>query len=328
MMIPTYSALLRDVSRQKRFIRELLLPELRDAMKNNDGTLDDEDIKKITDYYGFGVPAIVGEGFCTLRGYPMNKSERIASTFQGALTGLYDDFFDKTHVDTNVIREMMENPAGFRPSTSLGKLFIRFLLKVHEHLPDRGTFGESFSSVFDAQMESRAQAGSDISRQDIREITFNKGGVSLLFYRSVFEHRLASGEADALYHAGALMQLGNDIFDAWEDSRAGINTLVTSCNNISEVKEVFSEQLGRTLALFGQTGYERRNISRFLHKFVLGISRCHVCLNQLERLERKTANSFIPSSYNREEMICDMEKPTNMFRSLKHYLQCKELSLR
>ena len=182
--------------------------------------------------------------------------------------------------------------------------------------------------MFDAQVESRAQAGSDLSRQDIREITFNKGGVSLLFYRSVFEHRLASGEAEALYHAGALMQLGNDIFDVWKDYRDGINTLVTSCSNISEVKEVYSEQLGRTLALFRQTGYGRRNVSRFLHKFVLGISRCHVCLDQLERLERKTADRFIPSSYSREEMICDMEKPANMLRSLKHYLQCKDPSLR
>ena len=91
----TYISLLNDEKRQRLYIRNQLFPEIEEAKKTNDGSLDDNDFKKIEQYYGFGVPAILGESFCTLRGSMMTPKERKASTYQGAMTGLFDDFFDK-----------------------------------------------------------------------------------------------------------------------------------------------------------------------------------------------------------------------------------------
>ncbi len=76
ILIPTYRALHNDVKRQRRFVAAVIEPEIENAVANNDGTLDEEDFNKIRNYYGFGVPAIVGEGFSTLRGKPMNERER------------------------------------------------------------------------------------------------------------------------------------------------------------------------------------------------------------------------------------------------------------
>jgi hypothetical protein len=322
-LIPTYRALYMDVHRQKDFIREVLLPDLMAAGNNNDGTLDEEDFRKIKEYYGLGVPAIVGEMFCTLRGTPMSRRERMASTYQGALTGLYDDFFDKTHLGTASIRQMMDDPHSFTPSSSLEKLFILFLIKVHNHLYNGESFREAFERVFAAQLESRNQAGDSLSTADIRRITFDKGGYSLLFYRSVFEHEPVEGEADALFHAGALMQLGNDIFDVWKDGPGQIKTLVTGCRNISEVREVFINQLHLTAVMIRKTAFRKENIDRLLHKLVMGISRCLVCLGQLEALQKKTDGEFRHPAYRRDEMLCDMQKPVNIIRSFRYYLGYK-----
>jgi len=65
------------------------------AFKNdNDGSLTSQDLKKITSYYGLGVPGILGELFCVLRGKPMTKDERFCLTFLGGISGMLDDLFD------------------------------------------------------------------------------------------------------------------------------------------------------------------------------------------------------------------------------------------
>lgn len=314
-----YYSLYGDVRRQRRFVRDIMERDIENAQKSNDGTLDEEDFDKIRNYYGFGVPAIVGEGICTLRGIPMNARERLASTYQGALTGLYDDFFDKTHLGQDEIRQMMNTPTEFKSSSSLEKLFIHFMIKVHENLADKDLFNECFDQVFKAQIESKKQASEDLSRESIKEITFKKGGNSVLFYRSVFENQFQPGEEEALFHIGALMQLGNDIFDVYKDEKAQIHTLLTTCGTIEEVRQVFLEQMAHSILLIKDTAYDKLSIQNYLNKFVLGISRCFVCLDQLEGLEKKTGGRFSPAEYTREELICDMEKPWNMMRSLRYF---------
>lgn len=314
-----YHSLYRDVKRQKRFLNAVIEPEIALARKNNDGSLDEEDFGKIRSYYGFGVPAIVGEGICTLRGKPMNERERIANTYQGALTGLYDDFFDKTHLEPEEIRRMMDNPEGFEARSSLEMLFIRFLKKVHDKLYDKALFIRSFDQVFKAQLDSNKQVSGNLSMEMLQEVTFRKGGLSLLFYRSVFEHELHEGEEQALFNTGGLMQLGNDIFDVYKDDRHHIQTLLTTCEQIDNVREIFSGQMKKTLTLIREADFKNRDINAYLQKFVLGIARCFVCMDQLERLQKKTGGRFIPSEYSRKELICDMEKPRNIISSLRYF---------
>lgn len=296
---------------------------IREAAINNDGSLDEEDFKKIRTYYGFGVPAIVGEGFCTLRGKPMLERERFTSTYQGALTGLYDDFFDKTHIDPEGIRKMMDDPSGFPASSSLEQLFTTLLTKVHEGLYDKDLFNRTFDQVFLAQAESSKQVGSELSIEEIKDISFRKGGYSLLFYRSIFSHELIEGEEEALYNAGSLMQLGNDIFDVYDDERQHIKTLLTACRTMNEVRDIFRDQMEKSIRLIRKSAYNDKDKSGYLHKFVLAISRCFVCMDQLERLQQKTGGEFIPSEYSRNELICDMEKPANVLRSIKYYVAYK-----
>ena len=101
-----------NINRQKRFIKKNIAPLLTEAQKEADGSLDESDIKKITGYYGLAVPAILGEAFCVLRGEPMTKKERMASTCQGAMTGLGDDFFDKQRLSEQGVKDFIERPGN------------------------------------------------------------------------------------------------------------------------------------------------------------------------------------------------------------------------
>lgn len=317
---PAYAGLKQDVNHQKSFFQEVIEKDITKAITDNDGTLDEEDFAKIRNYYGFGVPAIVGEGFCTLRQIPMSHQERTTSTYQGALTGLYDDFFDKTNIGIEGIREMMDQPGIYDAKTSLERLFIRFLLQVHENLPDKAFFNKAFNRVFDAQIESSKQAKDELSYEQIKEITFKKGGYSLLFYRSAFGHEMKEGEEKALYQTGAVMQLGNDIFDIYKDERDSIKTLVSYCDVIEEPRSIFIDKLKESIRLIKATAYQPDGIQNYLRKYILGISRCFVALDQLERLQSNSEGKFMPALYSRKDMICDMEKPQNIIRSARYYL--------
>ena len=317
---PTYASMLGDFRRQRVFLRRVILPLVEEAARKNDGSLDEDDFQKMLNYYGFGVPAIVGEGFCTLRGKSMNQGERMASTCQGVITGLYDDFFDKTKMDTGRIKDMMHRPFDFNPASSLENLFIQFLRLTHQHAPDTGALNKAFDRVFDIQLRSKKQTSTGMDHAALLRLTMDKGACSLLFYRTVFIHQLINGEREAIYEVGGLMQFANDLFDVYEDSREGINTLVTRANHIRDLRAVYQNQLDKAFSAIKSIPYPGHSKKLYMRKLSLGISRCMVCLDQLEDLEKRNGDVFSAADFSRKELICDMEKPGNLLRSLYHHL--------
>ena len=115
-----------NISHQNKFIQKNINPLLDESKKMDDGSLDENDLKKITGYYGLAVPAILGEAFCALRGKEMTNKERLASTCQGAMTGLGDDFFDKQRLSEAALKDFIESPELFTGNTGSEKLFLHF----------------------------------------------------------------------------------------------------------------------------------------------------------------------------------------------------------
>lgn len=107
----TIYSLLNSVKKQHRFITAELGEILADAKQSNDGSLDASDFKKITHYYGLAVPAILGDSICALRGFKMTKKERLALTYQGAMTGLFVCIFlQKFNMSDEQVKAFMEKP--------------------------------------------------------------------------------------------------------------------------------------------------------------------------------------------------------------------------
>ncbi len=320
----TYLRLLRAVSKQRSYIQRTLVNELVPYKENADGSLEDSDFSKITNYYAYGVPAILGTAFGVLRGVPVNDSEREVLMYLGALTGLFDDFFDKKGLSDAEILELINNPSTLKAGTDSEKLFLQFYNKALASVVNAEQMKKAFFSVYLAQVESKRQTKSDIGKEDLFYITLKKGGESLVFYRKALAHPLEEREEAMLYSLGGLMQMGNDIFDVYKDTRAGIRTLANTTENIDTVRQVFTNLLNETFLLVEQTNYPQHNINAFIRTISLAISRCFVCLNQFEKLEKRSGNKFIPSAYSRTDLICDMEKPGNIFHSVYFHLKyCK-----
>ncbi len=307
---------IKQIAIQKKFMEANTDAILLNAMKSNDGSLDQNDLKKINQYYGLAVPAILGEAFCALRGIKMSDAERWSSTSQGAMTGLFDDFFDKDYMADDAVEKMINTENSTFHNRSNQQLFDLFYKKALNHSPDKILVKETLLNVYKAQVASKKQTGHSIPFEELLDITFQKGGSSVIFYRSAFSPAASTEELKLLYNLGGLMQLANDIFDVYKDREAGIKTLITETKSIKEIQIFFKNRLHEYFLNAFETSFPKKNVKRFLSIISIGVySRCIVCLDHLLKNEIETGNEFDVHKYSRKQLICDMDKKSNMIRS-------------
>lgn len=324
ILLPSiFMKLLRDLQRQKKFMKHHIAPLLHQAKSTNDGTLTEKDFLKINKYYGLAVPAILGEAFCTLRGVPMCESERWSSTSQGIITGLFDDFFDDIRLPEEQIVNMVEKPESIIPQSSNEKLFLDFYLVALQKASHPELIKKQLLLVHHAQVASMEQENPEIDKERIWEITCLKGGDSVLFYRTAYDNLLVKGEEEALFQLGSLMQLENDIFDIYKDAKAKIATLPTTLPKVIELRQLYEAQINLLIELCYKMDYPEKQVKQFLNRVMPVINRGFVCLDQYQRLEKNNGDVFDTASFSRKQLICDMEKPGNLLRTIRYQLKNK-----
>lgn len=307
------------LKQQRNYLNAVLAPDIEESKKTNDGSLSDNDFNKMMRYYGYAAPAILGESFALLRGKKMSESERKAITYAGAITGLFDDFFDKKKLAPDYIKQLVISPDSIKGNTSNERLFNAFYQKILSEIKNRNVFVNYFLNVHDAQVLSKKQTEPDISKSDITYITYAKGGYSLLFYRSTLDNPISENEQKMLYVLGSILQLENDIFDIYKDHRDGIMTLATTCTGIAELRNQYLNLINQFKELVSATEYLTYNQKQFADIMLVLMSRGVVCMDQLESLEKRSNNKFVINEYVRKDLICDMEKPVNFLKTVHYF---------
>lgn len=318
-----FISLWRSFKRQKQFLKVTLIHDIEQSKREKDNTLTDRDYKKMTGYYGFAVPALLGEGFCMLRGRSMSVKERYAITYMGALTGLFDDFFDEQKISEEHIMEMITKADERIANNSNERLFVKFCQVALKNAEDADLVKKIAVKVFDAQVLSRKQKLPSTELDEIKSITLEKGGLSLLFYRSIFTEPISESEERMLSLLGGIGQLENDIFDIYKDSQQGIRTLATLTNKIDDLRKVYVDMMVQTFEMVRQTPYTRANKNKFLHFISFIISRGLVCLDFLEEKEPQTNHQFVLNQYEKKDLICDMGKVSNTLKLFNHYTKIR-----
>lgn len=284
--------------------------------QNSDGSILPNELKKIFEYYGWGVPAILGEGFALLHNRQMTPEERSCTTALGALTGLFDDFIDNKNGDPKTLHSLIFHPEKTQPKSDFERLFQEFAKIALSNIPAREAFEKSIAAVMDMQQKTINQ--NNLNDEDLLALTIDKGGKSILFYTMAFAEKMTEQEATALYQLGGLMQMGNDLFDVYEDHTHSIETLFTREAEVQASREIITKQWRDALQLCRDLPY--KNAEKFTDFMAFGLARCFVCLDQYELLARKSGG-FYPEKYSREQLICDMEKPINLLKALKYFLR-------
>jgi hypothetical protein len=304
---------------QKAFLNRELAPFLQETMLHNDGSLSEADVVKILRYYGLAVPGILGEAFAALRGSALTENERRGCTWLGATTGLFDDFFENTSLADGYIELLYRQPAMYTGTNANEKLANHCWKLALKHAANADLLTDMAGMVHRSQSDSRLQKKNQPGSETLRRITFDKGGSSVLFYMSFFYREIPAADEKLFYHAGALLQLENDLFDVYKDHRDAITTLVTGGTKIASLRAIYLDLWAETKQYLHHTSFGKKGKRHFL-KILCGlVSRGLVCLDMLQQRENENNGHFDPAVFTRKQLICDMEKPANLLRTMHYY---------
>lgn len=305
----------KTYKKQLAWMRQGMLPELDLFQKQNQ--LSPKSVNKITFYYGLAVP-VIADFYSLLFPQRIGDKERHTLTYMGGFTGLFDDFFDEMQTEERHIVDLIQHPQTTVPNTPEEKLMLQFYQRALENT-NISEIKKRFIAVYDAQVASKKQQKGQLTSEAIRSITAEKGGASLLFYRSALDGGMSADEVVLLSRMGFLGQLENDIFDVYKDYQEGIATLATQASSIQELKATYQLGIDAVLNAIPIVEAPKKHHKKFRQIVTLITSRGWVCLDQLLALE--TNGCFNISQYTRAQLVCDMEAPKNRTKWLKYYLR-------
>lgn len=303
--------------RQKRFIKKYIAKQFKGITPS----LSKQSYKKMTLYYGLFVPGVLGTAFCALRSKKIRHNERFVLSLQGMLTGIFDDFFDENNTASDKIKSLIFKPFSSTIENNEQSVFNILSRELVTNAPNPKMLLSYSQKVFNAQRASKKQKKSNLSLNEIKQITAQKGGDSFLFYRMGLTNELKPYEEELIFALGDCMQWANDIFDIYEDYKANIATVATKCTSIDELTGAFLQKANEVKIWAYKTPYSKRATRKFLRLVWLTVfSRTLVCLNMLKKLENGIEKKFEINTYTRSQLICDMEKPANILRGFWYFI--------
>lgn len=259
--------------------------------------------------------AIVNKWFATLRGSKLAEKEKKCALYLGALTPLSDDLTDSARYDAKAILAAWDKRSNDNSSTEIvaGRYLYNKLLENASP-----GFAVYSARALEAQDESMEQMKPELlSFHSLQTITFKKGAASTMLGRSMLLHPLLAGEEEAIYQLGYLLQLTNDVFDVHKDFMNKQQTLVTNTSDIRLLFDEYKQGWKEVTEKFFSLEYDQKNITEFLLQVSTILARGYIAYEQLLQCQLRTGNQFNPSLYKRKELICDMEKPVNLKRSIQ-----------
>lgn len=308
-----------QIQKQKVFIHEYLHPFLSKYHKENDGSLSEYDFEKITNYYGIGSPVLAGESLAHLLNIKVGLKERKTLTLMAAITGLFDDFFDRSYQSSDRIKGLMSLSPDFPPQNAHEKLFCDLVQEILLISSDKKRLNEFANRVFEAQVLSLQQKKKDSKWEELLSITFKKGGESLLFYRCSFPEKILDQEIECLRRIGGLIQVCNDIFDVNKDIKEGIRTVVTETKDIKILRQKIQKLYKETFE-YCRIAIPTRNMDIFLQQIKIIVSQSFVALKFYEKTQKKNGENFTPQKYPRELLICDMGRKKHLFQASCYWI--------
>lgn len=311
-VLKAYLILSIKIYGQNRQNTNKLLTQLKNIDETTDAQWSPELSKKI---HAYTIQAcMVGSWTSTLRGYKLSNAEKRNAAYLGAITPIVDDLTDKLKLTSPEIFDILRTTH----KAVEGEMLVARTLYGYLQAIENPLFHELIEQTLLSQDASISQIEErSLSIQQLKEITSKKGGFATFLYRSVFSNTPSKEEKDAFLTLGYALQMVNDMFDIYKDYQNNQQTLFTNASDLREIASEFYATLERMKALFLKLNYPLKHIKKSLLEISTVTSRGMVCLEQLLHLQGETV-PFEWKKYTRNELVCDMEKPFNIYKSVMY----------
>ncbi len=315
--IQALSELWKDIQTQRRYNAAFLAPYIETLEKKYDGQFHEGQKEKILNYYGLFIPAVLAASYKRLYKIALSEDERKRVSLFGILTPVGDDLFDIDKLDIASIRTITYTPHLYKATHFTAQVACEIQDFLLHHVPDVAAYTLAAKNVFEIQIETLKQLDGDIPDEEIAQITFCKGGYSVIIYHEVM-HAADDALRAALFDVGSLMQFANDLFDLHKDLPDGIQTLPARCSNFSALKKSYYNLCLQCNKKIRDLHFNKKEKDIFIIKMQFIISRGLVALDHFIQMEKEKGNALKMDTLTRKELITDMQKPLNIIKWLRY----------
>ncbi|TDW97261.1 class 1 isoprenoid biosynthesis enzyme [Dinghuibacter silviterrae] len=300
------------IIRQRRIETRRAYALLAEVERKYDGRFSDKTRRKIAVSYGIYNPMMC-DAFTALRGRRTTEAEKERFIYYFVCSSLFDDFTDVLALPEDELLALSFAPERFEPRNFDEAVFRDAHLQLRSFVHERTVYDALTRKLFQAQWDSKKQARTGVLSEDaLREITFRKGGLSVLLCSFYLEVTPTPAERDCWYRIGTIIQLTNDLFDIYKDLGDQMDTLPLRMRDVAVFRVFFEDQVvGMFHAVESLEVTERRKGPFRLA--MAGISAFGmIALDQFAELTPPF------TGYTRQELVIDMEKRQNLAAWLRY----------
>ena len=285
---------------------------LSDIENRYGGRFSDPTRRKIAVSYGIYNPMMC-DAFTALHGRRTNEAEKQRFIHYFICSSLFDDFTDIIALPEAELLALSFSPETFEPRGFDETVFRDSHLLLKGFVNERVTYEALTRKLFQAQWDSKKQARSGALSDDaLREITFRKGGLSVLLCSFYLDTSPTPAERDCWYRIGTIIQLTNDLFDIYKDLGDQMDTLPMRMRDVAVFRVFFEDQVVGVFHAVEVLDVPENRKAPF-RLFMAGI--CAFGMIALDQL-RELTPPF--DAYSRKELVIDMEKKRNLAAWLRY----------
>jgi hypothetical protein len=257
---------------------------------------------------------IINNAFTRLHGRDTNAKEQERSMRYFTCSSLFDNFWDDQSHTVEEIEAMSFKPETYVAKSFDEQVFVASHLFLKADMKRLDEYLQVFNKVVKAQQYSLQQINSTLSDEAVQNITFSKGGNSVLLCRYYLDIEPTKEEENCWYQVGVLIQFTNDLFDIYKDLQDNIATLPNRCIHAYQLEKLYLKQVQILQRNIQHLPYAKSKKQAFsiamASTYCLGL----LAIENLKKIQGNNAAMPLLTSVPRKKLIIDMEKFANLKR--------------
>jgi hypothetical protein len=259
---------------------------------------------------------LVNEVFTNLYKRPITTEEKVLNIKYFLMTALYDQLIDEQKITETALNNLFFNPVQSNPENFNEKVLVKLHLSLLNSVPNKEAYWEIIRQVHLAQIDSSKQFNPNIEISDIKDITIRKGAYSLLMCRHYLKDPISTDVDACWFEIGALIQMTNDLYDTYKDSKEGISTFANRLDSINEIAKFYKMQKQHFISKINCLPMNSFAKLQFCIQTAVISAFGDIALAQLKKRKITFPIKDNLDIMNRKDLIIDMEKPLNVLRLL------------
>ena len=307
-----------DGYRQLAFINRWLKPLVNKRCKILDYELSALEKKKLLFYYPMYTVLACAQMYVCIKGRSLTKDETKRLTLVGAMATLCDDLIDEDNWTRNEIFMLLTANVDQESLSTKARLLIALNNELKSFWPLSDKYLTQLKIALEWQAKSGRQLDPDVRLEEIVHLCREKNGNTSLMFATLVDEDWTQQERDFIFQSAIVGQLTNDSFDMYFDTQNGIYTYFNKATDVKQVRDFFVGECKVLHAIVRSCNTNEANKKKTIRRMCILHAFTLTALDKFQLTEDKYGPVFEWKNIPRKDMVIDMAKNSNRFKTVKY----------